>query len=58
MYWIPLSENQPKESDRYIVSLESGWVGEDYYDSDKKEWFDHQYKVVAWMYRPEPYIGN
>lgn len=55
MEWIVLKEEQPKESDRYIVSLESGWVGEDYYDAIRKEWFDHQYRVLAWMHRPEPF---
>lgn len=58
MEWIPVKDKLPEESDRYIVSLESGWVGPDYFEERDKSWEDHAYRVVAWMPFPKKYVNN
>lgn len=58
MEWILVKDKLPEESGRYIVSLESGWVGPDYFEDRRKEWEDHSYRVIAWMNFPEAYEGQ
>lgn len=50
--WISIKDRLPEDDYRYLITTDTGWVGLDYFDVRIKEWFEHQYRVVAWMPLP------
>lgn len=56
--WIAIKKSLPLENGRYLVSLESGYVEIDFYDAIIKEWFENDYRVVAWIALTKHYEYN
>ena len=56
--WIPVSERLPEihnYCDRYLVTLERGWVRTaSFTECDGNHWWSYD-DVVAWMSLPQPY---
>jgi hypothetical protein len=56
--WIPVSERLPEihnYCDRYLVTLERGWVRTtSFTECDGNHWWSYD-DVVAWMSLPKPY---
>lgn len=56
--WIPVTEELPNNSGRYLVNYSSGYVAVAYYYELIPKWGSSTTeRIVAWMPLPKPYKG-